>query len=82
MNRGGGPVTAVKDIRNEAGQATLSMSRPPGGGGVSGTGAIATLTFVGASSGSGSVNVTELNALNGAGQVVGVTTVALPVAIQ
>ena len=46
MARDGGRVTSVKDIRNDAGQASLTLNRAAGAAGVNGSGSVATLTFV------------------------------------
>jgi len=45
LSRSGGAVSSVKDVRNEAGEATLNVTRA-GGAGVSGSGPVAVLNFV------------------------------------
>ncbi len=82
LSRDGGRVTSVKDIRNDTGQATLSVTRPPGQSGVSGSGAVATLNFVAVAPGSGTITVTELSATDAAGEEVPVNLGAVPVAVQ
>ena len=59
LARGGVRVSTVKDIRNDAGEATLTVSRPPGSPGVSGAGVIAMLNFVAVGKGASSVTVVE-----------------------
>jgi general secretion pathway protein D len=46
LSRDGGQVTFVKDVRNDAGEATLTIARLPDSAGISGSGTIATLNFV------------------------------------
>ena len=46
LTRDGSRVTSVKDIRNDMGQATLTLSRTAGSPGINGSGNIAILTFV------------------------------------
>ena len=82
LSRDGGRVTSVKDIRNDTGQATLSVTRPPGQPGVSGSGAVATLNFVAVAPGSGTITVTELSATDATGEEMPVTLGAVPVAVQ
>ncbi|MGA2600370.1 MAG: secretin N-terminal domain-containing protein [Bryobacteraceae bacterium] len=49
----------VIDIRNDTGEATISVSRTPGSAGANGSGVLATLSFIAIGKGSGSVNVVE-----------------------
>jgi general secretion pathway protein D len=64
FSRDGLRVTSVKDIRNDAGEATLTVSRLPGAGGVRGAGVLATLTFMAIGKGDSKVTVTELGLKN------------------
>lgn len=82
LTRDGGRMTSVKDIRNDTGQATLSVSRPAGSPGISGSGTVATLTFVGTGPGSGMITVAELALTNTRNQQQSVTLGAIPVAVQ
>jgi hypothetical protein len=75
-------VTSVKDIRNDAGQATLTISRAAGSAGVNGTGAVATLTFVALAPGSGRISVTELGLMDTQNRASNVSLNAVPVAVQ
>ena len=45
LSRSGGAVSSIKDVRNDAGEATLNVTRT-GGSGVSGSGPVAVLNFV------------------------------------
>jgi hypothetical protein len=60
LTRDGGRVTSVKDIRNDTGQATLTISRAAGSPGITGTGNLAVLTFVALSPGPAQLTVSEL----------------------
>jgi len=82
LSRDNGRLTSVKDIRNDAGEATLTLSRAPGSSGVSGTGAVASLNFVAIGRGSATITVTELGLKNSQDQPVSVTLGGLPVAVQ
>jgi general secretion pathway protein D len=80
--RDGGRVSSVKDIRNDTGEATLTVSRLPGTGGVSGSGAVATLSFVAVGKGSSSISVTESDLKNSLEQPIAVTPGELAVTVQ
>jgi general secretion pathway protein D len=82
LSRNNGVLNSVKDIRNDAGEATLTMSRAAGASGVSGSGAVATLNFVAIGRGSASVTVTEMGLKNSQGQTVPVTLGGVQVAVQ
>lgn len=82
MARDGGRVTSVKDIRNDAGQASLILSRAAGSPGVNGTGAVATLTFVALAPGNARVTVTEVGLRDTQNRPTEVSLGAIPVAIQ
>jgi len=60
FSRGGGGASSTKDIRNDAGEATINIVRLPGAPGVSGTGALAVLTFTAIGSGEAPVTIEEL----------------------
>jgi general secretion pathway protein D len=57
-------VTSAKDIRNDAGEAWITMNRLPGAGGVNGSGALATLSFSVIGKGNTKVTVTECGLRN------------------
>jgi general secretion pathway protein D len=81
-SRDGVRVTPVKDIRNDTGEATLTVSRASGSPGVSGSGAIATLNFVAVGKGSSTVRVADSVLRNPQQQALTVTLGELPVTIQ
>ena len=82
LSRDNGRVSSVKDIRNDTGEATLTLSRAGGSAGVSGSGPVAILNFVAIGNGSGTVSVTEMGLKNSQSQPVPVTLGAVQVAIQ
>jgi len=85
LSRSGGAVSSIKDVRNDAGEATLNVSRtagPAGTVGASGSGPVAILNFVSVARGSGSVTVTEMGLRNSQSQPVPVTLGSVSVAVQ
>jgi hypothetical protein len=75
-------LNTVKEIRNEAGEATISIARPAGAAGVSGTGAIAGLKFTAIGPGSSPVAVAELSVSDAQGRVITTALGELPVTVQ
>jgi general secretion pathway protein D len=57
FTRDGVRATSQKDIRNDTGDATLTVTRLPGAAGVSGSGAMATLNFVAVGHGTTTIKV-------------------------
>ena len=82
LTRDGGRISSVKDIRNDTGQATLSITRPAGSAGINGSGTVATLTFVSMGAGSGSVTVSEMGLMDTQNRAQPVMLGAVPVAVQ
>ncbi len=82
LTRDGVKVNAVKDIRNDAGEATMTVARPVGSPGISGSGAIVTLNFVAVGKGQGTVTLVDSALRNSQGQPIEVTLGSLPVTIQ
>lgn len=64
FTRDGVRITSVKDIRNEVGEATLTVARAPGSPGVSGSGAVMMLNFTAVGKGAGTVSLPEFNLKN------------------
>ncbi|HML16781.1 MAG TPA: cohesin domain-containing protein [Bryobacteraceae bacterium] len=82
LARGGVHVTAVKDIRNDAGEATLTVSRPPDSPGITGAGTIAVLNFVAVGKGTSEVTLVEPMLKNSKQESLSVTTGELPVTVK
>jgi len=82
LSRSGGTVSAIKDVRNDAGEATLNVSRAAGGTGVSGSGPVAILNFVAVARGTGAVTITEMGLKNPQLQPLPVALGSVSVAVQ
>ncbi len=82
LSSGGVTVNSVKDIRNDSGEAAITMSRTAGSAGVSGSGALAVLRFTVTGDGDTPITIPELRLLNPQGQPIAVTFGELPVKIQ
>jgi general secretion pathway protein D len=82
FSRDGVRATSSKDIRNDSGEATLTITRLPNSPGVSGSGIIATLSFVAVGKGSSTLTITDLGLKDTKQQSVAATLGELPVKIQ
>jgi general secretion pathway protein D len=82
FSRGGGGANSTKDIRNDAGEASITITRAPGAPVVSGPGTLAALTFTAIGSGEAPVIIQELGLKDGQSQAISVNTVPLGVQIQ
>jgi general secretion pathway protein D len=81
LSRNGGAVSSIKDVRNDAGEATINVTRAAGPG-ISGSGPVAVLKFVAVAPGKGSVTVTEMGLKNSQSQAVPVSLGSVSVAVQ
>jgi general secretion pathway protein D len=82
LSRDGARLASVKDIRNDVGEATITITRPPGMPGVAGTGSIAVLNFTLLANGRGSVTIPELGLMSTQSQPISAATSELPVTVQ
>lgn len=82
LTRDGQRVNVAKDIRNDAGEASITLTRLPGTSGASGTGALATFTFVAIGKGSTDVTVSDMSLKNSQQQPIVVTPPVLRVNVQ
>jgi general secretion pathway protein D len=64
FTRDGVRITSVKDIRNEVGEATLTIARAPGSAGISGTGSVLMLNFTAIGKGTGTITLPDFNLKN------------------
>ena len=69
MAQGGQQPVVARNIQNDAGTATIQISRPPGAPPVSGDGVLLNLTFQAVASGAANVTVSNLGVANAQGQV-------------
>ena len=82
FSRGGGGATSTKDIRNDDGEASITIERLPGAPAVSGSGTLAVLTFTAIGSGQAPVTIEEVALKDSQSQPVAATTATLGVQIQ
>jgi general secretion pathway protein D len=82
LSRDGGRVTTVKDIRNDSGEAILTITRLPGAAGLSGPGSLATLNFVAVGGGAGTISIGEAGLKNSQLQPLPVALGSAQVTIQ
>lgn len=68
MAQGGTQPVFAKNIQNDAGTATVELSRPPGAAGASGSGNLVTLTFQAVGRGTSNVSISNLDVRNAQGQ--------------
>jgi general secretion pathway protein D len=77
-----GPATLEKDIRNDSGDAIVTLTRAAGSSGVNGSGVLATLRFMAVAPGSGNISITEATVKNPQSQVLPAGVSSVPVTIR
>ena len=82
LAQGGVQPVFAKNIQNDAGTATVQLSRAPGSPGVSGAGVLITLNFQVVAKGDTTVTVTNAGLRNSQNQTIGGGNPGLPVRIQ
>jgi general secretion pathway protein D len=82
FSRDGIHLTQVKDIRNEVGEATMTIARAPGTKGITGAGAVLMLNFTAIGKGKGTITLPEFNLKNSQLQPVAATPGELPVTVN
>ena len=82
FSRDGARLSSVKDIRNDTGEATITIARLPGSTGVAGSGAIAVLNFVAVGKGDSTISVVDSTLKNSQGQPIPAAAGSIPVTIQ
>ena len=70
------------DIRNDAGEASIEMSRRASAGGVSGSGPVLQLTFMAIGKGSTTIAVTEANLKNSKQEAIAVAPPSVTVTVE
>lgn len=78
----GARANAVKDIRNDSGEATLTIARMPGSPGVSGSGPIAVLNFVAIGKGESTISIVDTTLKDSQGRPISAATSSIPVTVQ
>ena len=74
--------TLVKDIRNDTGEATVTLTSAPGSNGINGSGALATLRFTAVGTGATAISIVEAGLKNTQVQPVPATVGSTQVTIQ
>ncbi len=82
FTRDGVHITSVKDIRNEVGEATLTIARAPGTKGISGTGSVLMLNFTAIGTGTGTISLPDFNLKNSQLQPVAAAPGEIPVKVN
>lgn len=78
----GSTAALVKDIRNDTGEAVITITRPPGAAPISGSGGVAILKFTAIGKGPAAVNIAELALKDPQGQPVPATPGSFSVNVQ
>jgi hypothetical protein len=82
LSRAGVNPSSVKDIRNDAGEASLTVTRPPNAAAVSGSGTIAVLTFTATGNGEAPLTISEVSLKDAQNAPLAATATSLGVQIQ
>jgi general secretion pathway protein D len=82
FTRDGVTASLVKDIRNDVGEATLTIARPVGSPGIGGAGPVAVLNFVAVGKGQATVSVVDSTLKNSTGQPIPSTAGSMTVTIN
>jgi len=82
LAQGGTRVNFTKNIQNDSGTATVTLNRPSGAPGVSGSGVLMTLSFQAVGKGNTTVTLSNVNLQNTQNQSLGDGNPGLPVRIQ
>jgi general secretion pathway protein D len=82
LSRTGGALTTAKDIRNDTGDATLTIALPASSTGVTGSGTLATLTFTSLGRGTGTIAVVGANLKNSQAQPIPAALASVVVTVQ
>lgn len=82
LTRGVVAPASVKDIRNDAGEASLTVTRPAGAAAVTGSGILATLTFRATGTGEAPVTISEIGLKDTQSAPINATTSPLGVQIR
>lgn len=75
-------VNKTQDIHNDTGEATVTLARLAGQKGVSGSGAVATLSFSAVGKGTGDVSITAASLKNSQSQLVPAELASVPVTVE
>lgn len=82
FSRDGARSVSQKDIRNDSGEAALTVTRIPGSPGVSGSGTVVTLNFIAVGRGTSTITVTDPGLKNSQQQTITVPAASVNVRLQ
>jgi general secretion pathway protein D len=82
LSADGQKVNSPVDIRNDAGEATINLTRLPGAAGAGGNGPLATFAFTAMSPGATNISVTEITPKNSKQEPIEMTAPAIPVVVK
>lgn len=82
LSADGAKVTFTENTQNDVGEASIGLSRPPGSGGVAGSGAIVNLTFQTIGRGSSPVTVSDAGIRNVQTQTIPVSAPSMTIEVQ
>jgi hypothetical protein len=82
LSMDGQQVNAPMDIRNDSGEATVNLSRLPGAGGVSGSGALSSFSFTAIAPGASNITVTDFGPMNSKQEAIQLTPPSLSVTVE
>jgi len=82
LTRDGVKVDKQQDIRNDAGEARVSLARAAGAKGVFGSGAVATLSFSAIGKGSSTISIIGASLKNTQSQTAPAELASVPVTVQ
>jgi general secretion pathway protein D len=82
FTRDGTRANFIKDIRNDTGEATVTVARVQGSPGASGAGSIAVLNFVAVGKGQSTISVVDTTMKNSQGQAIPASAGSIPVTVQ
>lgn len=82
LKGGGVKVATVREIRNETGEATLTVTRSPDSGGVSGSGPVAMFNFSAVGKGTGAISIADARVKNAQSQSQATELASVPVTVE
>ncbi len=82
LSMDGQQVNAPMDIRNDAGEATVNLTRLPGAGGVNGSGSLSSFSFTAIAPGTTRISVTDFGPMNSKQEAIQMTPPSVAVTVQ
>lgn len=82
LKGGGAKIATVREIRNESGEATLSVTRAPDAGGVTGSGPVAMFNFSAIGRGTGAISIADASVKNTQSQSEATELASVPITVE